>query len=151
MTADLVVRGTVADSSSYLSDDKRDVYTDHLLTNTTVLYRSVIPSSPQPGPPTPIVVTQRGGSVLVGDVTFTQEERGLPQIQRGSEVLVIAVNTNGNFHIAGPFLGAFQVERGLVIPLTGRNGFATELRNVPIATALGNIQASLRELRKPNQ
>ena len=30
MTADLVVRGTVADSSSYLSDDKRDVYTDHV-------------------------------------------------------------------------------------------------------------------------
>ena len=151
MTADLVVRGTVADSSSYLSDDKRDVYTDHAITNTTVLYRSVIPSSPQPGPPTPILVTQLGGSVLVSGITFTQEERGLPQIPRGAEGLFIAVHMNGKFHVAGRFLGAIEIKDGLFTPLTGRKDFASELRDVPVATALAHIQASLRELRKPNQ
>ena len=151
LTADLVVRGTVADPSSYLSDDKRDVYTDHVLTNTTVLYRSVIPSSPQPGPPTPIIVTQLGGSIPIGGITFTQQEMGLPQIPRGTEGLFVAVHKDGKFHVAGTFLGAFQISGGLFTPLTGRKDFAAELRDVPVATALANIQASLQELRKPNQ
>jgi len=150
-SADLVVRGAVADSVSYLSDDQKDVYTDHLLTNTTVLFRSAVPSSAQPGPPTPIVVTQLGGAVLLGDVTFTQVEEGLPQFERGSEGLFIAVNRGGKFHLAQVFYGAFQIRNGRFTPLAGRKDFATELRDLPVATALGTIQTRLQEVRQPNQ
>lgn len=149
VTADLVVRGTIADSVSYLSADKRDVYTDHMLTNTTIMYQSSIPSSPQPSPPTSLFVTQLGGSVTLGEATYTQVEDGLPLLNRGTEALFIAVRRDGKYHLAQVFYGAFEISKGSFKPLAGRADFAAEFKDVPAATALADIRKRIEEARSP--
>jgi len=145
--ADLVVRGRIEDSVSYLSEDKKDVYTDHLLDNPTIIFQSDVSSSAQPGAPTPIKVTQLGGSVTVGGKRYTQIEEGLPQLTKGTEGLFVATKKGGKYHIAEVFYGAFQINRGLLKPLAGRPDFATDLQDVPIATGMALIQGKLQEAR----
>ena len=53
---DLIVRGTVGEPRSYLSDDERDVYTEYTMTKPAILYATISLSSRGPGPVQQIAV-----------------------------------------------------------------------------------------------
>jgi hypothetical protein len=62
---DVVVRGTVGESRSYLSDDELNVYTDYTIVDPLVLYESHLTPVHAPGTVPRIVVTRLGGIVVI--------------------------------------------------------------------------------------
>ena len=135
--ADLIVRGTVGTPTAYLSDDNMNVYSDYPLIDAVVLHGLTRPSS-RPGPQT-IVVTQLGGTIVLGNLKFTQTEDGLPALQSGSEGVFVLKLVETKYHLAGTFYGAFGISNGILTPLTNRRDFATEYRGVPAAAAIQEI------------
>jgi hypothetical protein len=144
--AELVVRGTVGEPRSYLSSDKRDVYTDYPLVASVVLYQRTARTAQKPGQ-LGITVTQLGGKVMVGKVEFTQTELGLPPLMRGTEGIFILELRDGKYHIARTFYGVFAILNNTVKPLTSKHDFAPEYRDVPTAAVLGDLTSRLRSLK----
>lgn len=142
MSADLVVRGIVGEPRSYLSSDKRDVYTDYALLSPAILYQRTQRTSEKPGP-LGITITQLGGKVLVGNVEFTQTELGLPPLMPGTEGIFILEERGGRYHIARTFYGAFGIVANKVKPLTSKRDFAPEYREAPVATVLADLRSRL--------
>jgi len=140
--ADLVVRGTVGTPTAYLSDDNMDVYSDYPLIDAVVLHGFTPPSS-RPGPQM-IVVTQLGGTIVQGNLKFTQIEDGLPALKPGSEGVFVLKQVGTKYHLVGTFFGAFGISNGILTPLTNRRDFATEYRGVPAAAAIQEIVRQAR-------
>ena len=140
--ADLVVRGTVGTPTAYLSDDNMNVYSDYPLIDAVVLHGLTRPSS-RPGPQT-IVVTQLGGTIVQGNLKFTQTEDGLPALKSGSEGVFVLKQVGTKYHLVGTFYGAFGISNGILTPLTNRQDFATEYQGVPAAAAIQEIVRQAR-------
>jgi hypothetical protein len=147
LEADLIVRGTVGASASYLSVDQRDVYTDYVIANPTVIYQSGLSSSPQATGPPVITITQLGGTVQIGGLAYTQTEMGLLPLVPGMEGLFIATRRDGKYHVAKQFYGAFRIENGRLKPLTGKETFAPDFREVPVAQALTDLHSFIKRRR----
>ena len=145
--ADLIVRGIVGTPTSYLSDDERDVYTDYPLSNPVIIHQSGVISSRQPGV-FMVAVTQLGGTVTIGNLTFTHTTLGLLPLKVNSEGLFFLKRVGDKYHIVGRYFGAFGISDGTVVPLAGREDFAPEYRGVSISEASDNIAAHLQALHR---
>jgi hypothetical protein len=144
--ADLVVRGTVGESRSYLSSDKRDVYTDYSLLGPVFLYQRTPRTSEKPGQ-LEVTITQLGGKVMVGNVEFTQTELGLPPLKKGTEAIFILEERENKYHIARTFYGAFGIVGDAVKPLTPKRDFAPEYREMPVAAVLADLASRVRSVK----
>lgn len=141
--ADIVVRGIIGESRSYLSDDQRNVYTDYVLTNPVVLYHSKALTARRPGAMT-ITVTQLGGKITVGNLEFTQIEMGLAALVPGTEGLFVLTRDKDRYRIAHTFYGAFRISQGRVMPLTTKEDFASEYRDASVAAVQEDLATRLR-------
>jgi len=145
--SDLLVTGTVGPSRSYLSDDQRDVYTDHQLAGVIVYYEvpSKVPAITLPRPgvvPQPVIaVTELGGTIEVDGRSFSQViQYPVRKLTPGMTGLFLLKRNGARFWLTTPTLGAFEIANDRLRPLTVRDDFAPEYRSVPVRTA---IQAML--------
>ena len=131
---DLAVRGVVGEPTSYLSEDQTDVYTDYPIHAPIILFakdeRAQWPT---------VTLTQLGGALVVDGKPYKQIEQGLAPLEPGMEGVFLLKRVGKRFMVAGTFYGAFRISDAKMTPLTTRNDFAPELRDVEVDTAIANI------------
>jgi hypothetical protein len=146
---DVVVRGVVGEPRSFLSEDKRDVYTEYSMKRPIVAYQARPVAAAVPGVGPEVSVTQLGGTVMVDGVKFTQTEQGLPPLQPGTEALFLLKRIDGRYHIAGTFFGAFGIVAERLKPLTTVESFAPEYRDAPAREGTEKIVRRIGALWAP--
>jgi hypothetical protein len=147
---DVVVKGTIGQPRSYLSDDQRDIYTDYPISDPVFIYQSQMTTSRTPGVLPTVTVTLRGGTVMVNGLRFTATEPALRPLQPGSQALFLLQHVGDKYQVAGWYFGAFGIQDGSVIPLNARRDFAPEYRNVAVSDAVDSMMAALRtQVRLP--
>lgn len=144
---DLIVRGFIGTGRSYLSEDEMNVLTEVPVESPVVIYERDPERQTKPGPATPLTLTLDGGTVRVGELTYTQTHGALPTLERNTECLLLLKKVKGRYHVAGRYYGAFELKGERMIPLTRMAGFASELRDRPIADGLATILQQLRSIR----
>jgi hypothetical protein len=120
---DLIVYGTVERATSYLSSDKRDLYTDYVVRLLRVIPQSVRSARTTPGQttaaPRSVVVTRWGGQLDINGVQVTQEDANLQAFRPGEELVLLLTRdqTEGKYHLASPVSGTFVVHSSVLTPL----------------------------------
>jgi hypothetical protein len=145
---DTILRATVGEPRSYLSNDQRQVYTDYSLQNPIVVYQQEVVRSNQPGVVPTMTVTVLGGTVDVNGLRYTLKIQALPPLTVGSEYLLLLSHRDDRYHIAGLFYGVFRIENETLFPVTTKQGFALEHRG---ALTKEFIEDVLLRLRAPRQ
>lgn len=135
---DLVVTGTIGESRGYLSHDQRSVQTDYPLLGAVVLFEThkTIPKS---GVRRDVTVTQFGGTAMVGQTAFTEDQPALRPLPSGRLGLFLLRTVADKYWIAGAFYGAFDITNGSLRPLTSVHDFAAEYHNVPLNDAVDSM------------
>jgi hypothetical protein len=141
---DIIVTGIIGEPRSYLSEDKRDVYTDYLIGNPVFLYESKLAAVPRPGMVQNVTVTQLGGTVMVNGTKFTQKEPALLPLGTGANALFLLHRSGDKYLIVGKYFGAFRITDGRLVPLVTREDFAPEYRNKNVSVAVDAMMTTLR-------
>lgn len=119
--ADMVVHGRVERITSYLSDDKKDIYTDYLIVPLRVMRQRINAGAQHPGvqSPPPILVKRWGGELIIDGVRVTQEDHDVRAFQRGEQLLLLlAYNAkDGKYVLPSAASGAFTVTGERIEPL----------------------------------
>lgn len=146
---DTVIRGVVGEPRSYLSDDQRDVYTDYPISRAIFIHRADVATTARPGLPEDTTVTLHGGTVSVGDLTYTHVDEALPSLPTGTECLFLLKHINGNrYQLAGMVYGAFAIRNGVLKPLTRRENTAHEILGLRTDEAVRQILTRLTAHRQ---
>ena len=145
---DLIVTGTIVSSRSYLSDDQRDVYTDHVIGNVVLVHQSKSAVGVKPGIVPQVTVTQLGGTVTVNGIRFTQKETALLPLQVGTNALFLLHRDGERYMIVSKYYGVFKITNDRMMPLAARDDFAPEYRNEMLSVALDRIT---RTVGSPNK
>jgi hypothetical protein len=150
---DLLVAGTVGAARGYLSDDQKDIYTDHALTDTRIYYQRPL-SGPLsrvalPGvlPEPSVVITELGGTATVSGRPFTEDVSysGVTKITAGMTGLFLLKRQGNRYWLANPVLGAFEIVNDRLSLLAERPDFARELRTLPADAAVQHMLEILRQ------
>jgi hypothetical protein len=144
---DVLVVGTLGNPNSYLSDDKTEVLTDYALTDQAILFEAKPRLSGKPSAPRAVTITQKGGTVVVDGVSFTERQPALEPLKPGSRVLCLLEAVGNKTMIAGSFFGVFSVEAGRLNPLMARPDFAREYRGAEYGSAVDSMLRVLRARR----
>jgi hypothetical protein len=146
---DLIVQGTMGGSRAYLSEDRADVYTDHVLLNTFILHGTIAPqASKVPGQIPSLTITQLGGALQFGGVIFTQTEHGLPPLRPGMQGIFLLTRVSDKYLIAKVFYGALEIRDGKVFPLARPEAFLPEYRGKEVDDAIRDLLENVRALGK---
>lgn len=129
---DLIVRGLVGPPRGYLAEDQAEVLTDYPIRNVTVLYSRDKLLADSPSTEGAVTVTILGGQIEINRLTFTSRHGALPALVPESDVLLCLHRDGTKYVPALRYFGAFAVRNGEVVPLTRKEGFASELRGVPV-------------------
>lgn len=140
---DTLVRGIIGPGRAYLSEDQREIYTDYPIEKPLILFQSAPVSSARPGVMPRITVTVSGGTVTVGNLTFTSMVDALPTLQPGTECLLLLKRIGDRYQIAGAYYGAFGIEHGKSKPLTKKQGFAREYDGASAQATVDDVLAKL--------
>jgi hypothetical protein len=91
-------------------------------------------------------VTQRGGTINVQGIWFTESHDALKPLTAGSEVLCLLKRAGAKYQIAGfnGYYGVFAVENGVLKPLMSREDFAPDYRGRPLHDAVQSMVAVLQ-------
>jgi hypothetical protein len=111
--ADLIVYGKLARPKSYLSDDKRDIYTDFALTpHQIVADRALATTRKSPGALRPITVTILGGELMVDGIPVRYDDMSRIKGNENASVLVFLRKTGdvSRFELCGDTAGLFEVD-----------------------------------------
>ena len=144
---DVIVRGVIGESRSYLSDDRQNVFTDFELKQITIVHERQMRSFAQPGLFATLSVTQLGGRITINGAEYTQIEEGLPLLVSGTECLLFLQQVGQRYHIADTFFGAFEISANRLRPLTAKRDFAPEYRDVPVEQAVLDALNRIRALQ----
>jgi hypothetical protein len=145
---DLLVTGTLGAPHSYLSNDQTDVLTDYPLIDPIVLFLAKPRVSRTAGVHPPLTLTQKGGTVTVNGVAFTEKQPALEPLQPGSKVLCLLESVGDKNVIVGAFFGIFSIEGGRLNPLMTRPDFAQDYRGVEYDAAVESMLSVLRARRE---
>lgn len=145
---DTVVRGVVGEPRSYLSTDKREVYTDYPVRDLVFLYHAGLYTTPGPTRASIVLVTVLGGTVNVGAYSYTFEAMALPPLTPGTECLFLLKRADDKYRVAGRYYGVFQLAHGKTSPLSKKQGFAPEFQDAPASTVIQEVVSRLRA--RPN-
>jgi hypothetical protein len=142
---DTIVRGVIGKPlPSYLSADQRQVFTDHPILASMILYEQMTVLSRLPGPPPDVTVTVRGGTVTINGVPFTARYRDQPEMRPGSECVFLLRTEGGKYRVVGDYFGVFAIENGRFMPLYDGPAFAAEYRGASAETAIQAILGIVR-------
>jgi hypothetical protein len=148
---DLVVRGTVGVSSSYLSPDAMDVYTDYVLVAPAVIYGPDHTDSKKVHPARTIAVTILGGQIMINGLTYTSRHEALPELPQGADCLFLLKRVGDKNMLARTYYGAFDLTTGKTIALARKRGFAEELRREDAALSIERISTRVAAMRAPRR
>jgi hypothetical protein len=143
-TTDMLVLGRVGEPQSHLSDDQMVVFTDYRLNNPDILFERKPPLAETGGPPRSIIVTQRGGTLNIQGIRYTESEEALGPLKPGSEVLCLLKQAGDKYQIVGWYFGVFEIENGVLKPLMSREDFALDYRGKPLRDAVQSMVAVLQ-------
>jgi len=118
---DLIVQAEIGDSTSLLSPDGKDIYTQYQLLSPRVLYSSPVDASAQPGVPPPLVVTQSGGEVKIDGFTAKVLYDNTVILKPGTDVVLLLHRDNRTYRLAAS-VGAFEVWNSTIVPLAKSRG-----------------------------
>jgi hypothetical protein len=139
----LIVEGTLKPVRSYLSVDKRWIYTDYALDARQVLFNRHPSVSSVPGVQQGIIIRVFGGTLTVDGVTVTVVDENMAYCKPGAQVVLFLKPSTaqpGSYELAGDFIGAFGITPSGVEPLVrpadllkevrgmSRNGFVDRVR-----------------------
>lgn len=141
---DLIVRGIVGQPTSYLSDDQTAVLTDYPVLKASILYERKGLASPSD--PTALAVTLFGGEIEINGLTFTDRPAALPALTPGSEQLLCLKVENEKLMVAGRYFGVFAIGEEHLTPLTRKEGFAPEARQLSAQQMIATLKARALEL-----
>ena len=142
----IIVRGVVTQTRSYLSPDEQEVYTDYEIRNPSVLYRTDSIAVEKPGTVPSITVTLLGGTVELQGLQFKSIHHALPALATGKEHILLLEQSGGRYFIAGTYFGAFRVVDGHLEP--SDSGFATEYKDRPVSEAVASLVAAAAQARQ---
>jgi hypothetical protein len=145
-TTDMLVLGRLGEPQSYLSDDQMRVFTDYQLNEPDVFFERTPSVAAPVGSPRSIIVTQRGGTINVQGIWFTESHDALKPLKPGSEVLCLLKRAGAKYQITGYVedYGVFAVENDLLKPLYSREDFAPDYRGRPLRDAVQSMVAVLQ-------
>jgi hypothetical protein len=142
---ELIVRGTLGEPRAVLSDDEYDVLTEYPLHRPTILAYSTTQNLRTASPP--ITVTQRGGTIVINGVTFTQTEDALAPLRPGTDGLFLLKRKNSRYVLAGIYFGAFDASGSTLVPLVNKPEFAAGIGSEPVDHAIGHLVARFKAVR----
>jgi hypothetical protein len=146
---DALVAGTVGQSSSYLSDDRRDIYTDYELVDPVVYFWAPSLTAEPPLAGASLTITQTGGTVTLSGVEYARPP--LIPLERGTRGLFLLRRVGDKYQFAHQFCAGFRLEADGVTPLTVSIGCAPEYSEMPVAAIVSAMVATLREGHRPPQ
>ena len=138
---DLVVRGVVTQTRSYLSPDEREVYTDYDIRSPSIQYRASAVTQPRGGSASTLTITLLGGIVELNGLQFKSEHKGLPALVSGDEYVLLLESTGDRYFIADKYFGAFHIVDGRVEPSARKAAFANELKGRPATETIALLVA----------
>jgi len=138
-----MARGRVGEAQSYLSDDQSEVFTDYRLSDPVILFDRRAETA-TPGLRRPIILTQRGGTILVQGRPFTESHAALLPLKPGTEVLCLLQRSGDKYRIVDWYYGVFEINSGVIKPLASRDDFASEFRGLPVQTVVQSMLALLQ-------
>lgn len=145
---DAILRGFVGEPKTYLAKDKKEVYTDYRIDRPTFLYYSQSKTSAPASSPgiQDVVVTLPGGTIEINGLRFTSLHKELPRLEPGAESVLLLKRVGDRYRIAGEYYGAFRIANSKLVPLTKKQGFATEYRDLSAFQAVENLVSQFRAL-----
>jgi hypothetical protein len=144
LDTDLIVRGVVGQPKTYLSDDQTAVLTDYPVLRASILYaRKGLASPPDPAA---LAVTLLGGEIEINGLTYTDRPAPLPALTPGSEQLLCLKVEGEKLMIAGRYFGAFAIGEEHLTPLTRKDGFAPEARQLSTQQMIATLKGRALEL-----
>jgi hypothetical protein len=144
---DVLARGTVGESTSYLSPTSTEVYTDYVLLLPSVLYGSFDIPSLGAKSTRSIVVTIIGGQITINGLTYTSRHEALPELPKGADCLFMLKRMGDKYILARTYYGAFDLSTGKAIPLAQKRGFTTGLEQEDATVSAERISRRVAELR----
>jgi hypothetical protein len=142
--AALIVRGTVGTPRTYLSQDKKLVYSDYPILNPTVIFPPSVDPSSRPGMATGVTVTHLGGKITIDGLSFDMFQMELPRLIPGIECLFLLKSKGDKYEIVGQIYGVFRMDGDKFNPLAAVGGFADDFREMRPADAVAGILALRR-------
>lgn len=139
--ADLIVYGAVTSSSTYLSDDQRDLFTDFTVTPIQVIVeRNSVRTSSTPVPQS-IIVKRWGGETVISGMQVVQEHRNLRAFTVGEELFLFLVydSATKKYALPGGLSGAFAVAGGRLQDLV-RHPFYDQVDGREVTDLVPEIQ-----------
>ena len=99
--ADVIVRGRVGRSHSYLSPDEYNILTDHTIEPIEFIRPTASSFGVRPGvsPPEMLTVTQWGGAILIDGQRVKSEHSALRPLQPGMEAVFLLKRNGDKFGI----------------------------------------------------
>jgi hypothetical protein len=127
------------------------VFTDYQLNEPDIFFERTPRVAAPGGPPRSIIVTQRGGTINVQGIWFTDSHDALKPLKPEIEVLCLLKRAGAKYQITGYVedYGVFAVENGVLKPLYSREDFAPDYRGRPLHDAVQSMLAVLR--RSPSE
>jgi hypothetical protein len=145
--SDLVVVSRLVRLQSYLSENKKQIFTDYVIVPSKVLLGRIEPR-PTPGPTPRMVLTVLGGQINVRGTLITMVNEKSNPIKNEGEFLLFASRVKGGenrFYPTQDSAGLFEIRDGQrVQPLFRRNDVDPEVEGVPFEAIARKIQAGQR-------
>jgi hypothetical protein len=117
-----IVHGVVERSTTYLSTDKKNLYTDYVVRPLRVMkpvQSTPVTSRPGLSQVPRITVTRWGGEMVLEGVKVTQEDHDTRHFQVGEElILLLSPRGTDKFALSAPTSSVFTVNQGRVQPFT---------------------------------
>jgi hypothetical protein len=97
-----------------------------------------------------VIVTILGGTVQIGNLTFTSIHEALPSLEVGDQYLLLLKRAGDTYRIAGNYYGVFQISHGKLFRRTKKQGFAEGYEGASAQKVAQEITTHLRE-RTPSR
>jgi hypothetical protein len=135
-TVDLIVCGSVTVSSTYMSPDQLEIFTDYSVTPTSIVAnRQTVPGTP--------LIKKWGGVLTVEGVEVRFEDSNVPALPTGTSlVLLLKSNADGTFRLPTDGPGVFEIRDSKVYPMMTPPLDGVRFEGLALASFLATVQAA---------
>ena len=145
--ADLIVEGRLVRLKSYYWPEEDTIYTDYRLIPNQIISERGTRTNTSPGPSKPVVVTLRGGEVLMEGTPVTLVDSTRKVVNENTPLLLFLKRrgqTEPLYEVYGAAAGMFEIDRENVLHSTVRNNQSGEFHGLRVQEALTRIKAAVR-------
>lgn len=145
--ADVVIDGRLVAPHSYLSGDKKKIYTDYEIVPSRLVRSQIgdISTSKAPGSRAPVRLTIPGGQITLGDQTIISTMSQMKSIKTGGRYLIFLSRLNqsdNRFTLTHASAGLFEVlENSRLDPLIRTSQENPDFRDAAVDEVVKRVQA----------